>query len=66
MKVWNRKYDNDHKELEEKIMVKDQYNRMMMIRVAKKYNLDDQINTRIELEYHSSKNYEVSISDLLN
>lgn len=64
--MWNRKYDNDHKELEEKIMVKDQYNRMMMIRVAKKYNLDDQINTRIELEYHSSKNYEVSISDLLN
>lgn len=64
--MWNRKYDNDHKELEEKIMVKDQYNRMMMIRVAKKYNLDDQINTRIELEYHSSKNYEVSISYLLN
>ena len=66
MKVWNRKYDIDHEELEEKIMVKDQYNRMMMIRVAKKYNMDDQIKTRIELEYHSSENYEVSISDLLN
>lgn len=47
-------------------MVKDQYDRMMMIRVAKKYNLDEQIKTRIELEYHSSENYEVSISDLLN
>lgn len=46
-------------------MVKDQYDRMMMIRVAKKYSLDDQIRTKIELEYHSSENYEVSISDLL-
>lgn len=47
-------------------MVKDQYDRMMMIRVAKKYSLDNQIRTKIELEYHSSENYEVSILDLLN
>jgi len=47
-------------------LVKDQYDRMMMIRVAKKYSLDNQIRTKIELEYHSSDNYEVSISDLIN
>lgn len=47
-------------------LVKDQYDRMMMIRVAKKYSLDNQIRTKIELEYHSSENYEVSLSDLLN
>jgi hypothetical protein len=45
-------------------MVKNQYDRMMMIRVAKKYSLSDQILTKIQLEYHNSENYEISVADL--
>ena len=41
-----------------------QYERMMMIRVAKKYNLDATSLLRIEVEYHDSDNYEVIINDL--
>lgn len=39
----------------------NQYERMMMIRVAKKYNLDENIRLKIEMEYHDSDNYEVKI-----
>ena len=39
----------------------DQYERMMMIRVAKKYNLDELTRLKIEMEYHDSENYEVKI-----
>lgn len=39
----------------------DQYERMMMIRVAKKYNLDKFTRLKIEMEYHNSENYEVKI-----
>lgn len=38
-----------------------QYERMMMIRVAKKYNLDELTRLKIEMEYHDSDNYEVKI-----
>lgn len=38
-----------------------QYERMMMIRVAKKYNLDEFTRLKIEMEYHDSENYEVKI-----
>ncbi len=38
-----------------------QYERMMMIRVAKKYNLDKATLLKIEMEYHDSENYEVKI-----
>lgn len=39
-----------------------QYERMMMIRVAKKYNLDELTRLKIEMEYHDSENYEVKIN----
>lgn len=38
-----------------------QYERMMMIRVAKKYNLDENTRLKIEMEYHDLENYEVKI-----
>lgn len=38
-----------------------QYERMMMIRVAKKYNLDEFTRLKIEMEYHDPGNYEVKI-----
>ena len=34
---------------------------MMMIRVAKKYHLDENTRLKIEMEYHDSENYEVKI-----
>ena len=37
------------------------YERMMMIRVAKKYHLDENTRLKIEMEYHDSENYEVKI-----
>ena len=45
--------------------LKEQYERMMMIRVSKKYDLNPIALFNIELEYHSQKNYEVDISSLL-
>ena len=39
----------------------DQYERMMMIRVAKKYNLDEFTRLKIEMEYHNPENYEIKI-----
>lgn len=57
----------DSKEQSEKI-IKDcrdklhaQYERMMMIRVAKKYKLDAITLLKIEMEYHDSENYEYII-----
>ena len=44
-------------------MLRQQYERMMMIRVAKKYSLDSMTRLRIELEYHSPENYEVFLKD---
>ena len=41
--------------------LKEQYERMMMIRVAKKYELDARTLLKIELEYHDSDNYMVEI-----
>lgn len=41
-----------------------QYERMMFIRVAKKYNLDEMTRLKIEMEYHNSDNYEVRIRDI--
>ena len=32
-----------------------------MIRVAKKYNLDENTRLKIEMEYHDLENYEVKI-----
>lgn len=57
----------EDKEIAEEIIAKcreklhAQYERLMMIRVAKKYHLDAVTRSRIELEYHSSENYEVVI-----
>lgn len=39
----------------------NQYDRMMMIRVAKKYNLDEFTRLKIEMEYHNPENYEIKI-----
>jgi len=39
-----------------------QYERMMMIRVAKKYNLNSFTLLNIQSEYHNPENYEVKIS----
>ena len=57
----------DTKEQAEKIIIEcrdklhSQYERMMMIRVAKKYHLDENTRLEIEMEYHDSENYEVKI-----
>ncbi len=57
----------DTKEQAEKIITEcrdklhSQYERMMMIRVAKKYHLDENTRLKIEMEYHDSENYEVKI-----
>lgn len=62
---------SDDREESEKIIslcrekLKNQYERMMEIRVAKKYHLDPLTLSRIELEYHSTENYEVKIKDIL-
>ena len=58
----------NNKEQAEKIIkecrdkLRSQYERMMMIRVAKKYNLNENIRLKIEMEYHDSDNYEVKIT----
>ena len=44
--------------------LKKQYERMMEIRVAKKYKLNSYVLSKIELEYHSPENYEVKLSDI--
>ena len=57
----------DTKEQAEKIIIEcrdklhSQYERMMMIRVAKKYHLDENTRLEIEMEYHDLENYEVKI-----
>ena len=61
---------NDREESEKIISLcrkklKDQYDRMMEIRVAKKYHLNPLALSRIELEYHSSDNYEIKIKDII-
>lgn len=58
----------DNKEVAESIVkecrdkLHAQYERMMMIRVAKKYKLDATTLLRIEMEYYDSDNYEVVIN----
>lgn len=58
----------DNKEVAENIVkecrnkLNAQYERMMMIRVAKKYKLNATTLLKIEMEYHDSNNYEVIIS----
>lgn len=58
----------DNKEQAENIIkecrdkLRSQYERMMMIRVAKKYNLDENTRLKIEMEFYDSENYEVKIS----
>lgn len=65
-------HKSDSREDSEKIisvcrdMLRKQYERMMEIRVAKKYDLNPIILSKLELEYHSSENYEVKINDILN
>ena len=46
-------------------MLKEQYDRMMMLRVAKKNNLDERLIYNLEMQYHNSKNYELYLSDIL-
>lgn len=64
-------HKSNNREESEKIILfcrqklKEQYERMMEIRVAKKYNLNPAVLTKIELEYHSPENYEITISDVL-
>lgn len=41
--------------------LKSQYERMMMIRVARKYGLDSIALTKVEMEYHNPENYEIKI-----
>lgn len=43
----------------------EQYDRMKMIRVAKKNGLDDRMIINLELAYHNSENYEIYIDKLL-
>ena len=60
------------KEIAEKIIrdcrlkLKQQYERMMEIRVAKKYNLNPKILLKIELGYHDSENYEINLKDYIH
>lgn len=46
--------------------LKDQYERMMEIRVAKKYKLNPLLLSKIELEFHNPDNYEVDIGKFLS
>lgn len=41
--------------------LKSQYERMMMIRVARKYSLDPITLAKIEMEYHNPDNYEIKL-----
>lgn len=43
----------------------EQYDRMKMIRVAKKNGLDERMITNLELAYHNQDNYEIYIDDVL-
>lgn len=42
-------------------LIQKQYERMMMIRVAKKYNLDAMMLLKIEMEYHAEENWNVDL-----
>lgn len=42
-------------------MLNKQFERMMSIRVMKKYHLDDNILLGLEMEYHDSRNYEIDL-----
>ena len=46
-------------------MLKEQYDRMMMLRAAKKNNLDERLIYNLEMEYHNSKNYDLYLSEIL-
>ena len=43
----------------------EQYDRMKMIRVAKKNGLDERMIANLELAYHNSDNYEIYIEKIL-
>ena len=49
-----------------RLKLKQQYERMMEIRVGKKYSLDSKILLKIEMEYHDLKNYEINLKDYMN